>query len=91
MICIEFEKFDYVTGFYGVWDPKNRGSEVPLLLGNKKTGSWPYGRQDLSKYASWNISVAEDIISGKVYNYVIEIFENLYKQISEKTELYPMN
>ena len=91
MICIEFDKYDYSSGFYGVWDPKKRGSEVSLLLGNKKTDSWPYGWKYLSKYSSWNISVAEDIISGKVYNYVIEIFENLYKQISEKPELYPMN
>ena len=91
MICIEFDKYYYVSGYYGVWDPQKRGKEVSLLLGNRKTNSWPYGWEYLSKYSSWNISVAEDIISGKVYNYVIEIFENLYKQISEKPELYPMN
>lgn len=91
MICIEFDKYDYGSGYYGVWDPQNRGSEVSLLLGNKQTDSWPYGWEYLSKYISWNISVAEDIISGKVYNYVIEIFENLYKQISENPELYTMN
>lgn len=91
MICIEFEKYDYVSGYYGVWDPKNRGIELPLLLGNKKTSAWPCGWKYLSKYPSWNISVAEDIISGKVYHYVIEKFENLYKQISEKPELDLMN
>ena len=91
MICIEFDKYDYVSGYYGVWDPQNRRSEGALLLGSKNTVSWPYGWEYLSKYPSWNISVAEDIISGKVYSYIVEIFENLYKQISENAELYPMN
>lgn len=91
LICIEFDKYDYNSGYYGVWDPKNRGSEKVLLLGNKNTLAWPYGWEYLGKYNTWNISIAEDIISGKVYQYVVEKFENLYKQICENSERYPMN
>ena len=91
MICIEFDRCDFTSGFYGVWDPKNRGSEVPLLLGDKNTATWPYGWKYMDKYTSWNINIAEDIISGKVYSYVVEKFENLYKLIRENPEVYPMN
>ncbi|MDE5837968.1 MAG: PD-(D/E)XK nuclease family protein [Paramuribaculum sp.] len=90
-ICVEFERYDYASGFYGVWDPKGRGGEKSLLLGNNNTLAWPYGWDYLGKYTSWNISIVEDIVEGKVCKYIIEIFENLYNQIIDKSDLYPMN
>lgn len=88
-ISIEFEKCDFTSGFYGVWDPKSRDCKIEPLLGCRNTPAWPYGWEYL-KYKSWNISIAEDIVSGKVLQYIIDIFENLYKRIMEKPEQYPM-
>lgn len=89
-ICIEFEKYNFVSGYFGVWDPKSRGSEESPLLGDNKTSAWPYGWEYL-KYRNWDVNIVEDIISGQVCQYIIDIFENIYRKIKDNIEKYPMN
>lgn len=90
MISIEFEKYDYNSGFYGVWDPKHRGSERSPLVGNKNTLAWPYGWENL-KYNSWNINSVEEIVSGEVFEDIVRIFEELYQKLIENPFDYPMD
>lgn len=90
-ICIEFDKQDYKSGYYGVWDPKHRGNDAQPILGNEKTQAWPSGWEYLGKYNTWNISIAEDIISGKVTEFIIDKFEKLYNIIIENPNRYPMH
>lgn len=90
MIAIEFDKYDFRDGYYGVWDPKGRGSNVAPLFGTEKTQAWPYGWKYM-EYRNWDISTAKDIISGKVAEYVIEVFDELHKRIIENPAEYPMS
>ena len=89
-IVIGFKKQDFSDGYFAVYDSKERAASTNLLLGKESSLSCPYGYTELADYKSWNISIAQEIISGKVYNYVKEIFEKLYKRIEQRLDLYPM-
>ncbi len=89
IICIAFEKQNYGDGFSGIWNTQ-KVDDASFLSGNINF-HMALQRESMDKYKSWNISIAEDIISGKVYRCVVEIFEDWHKRICENPELYQMN
>lgn len=89
MIAGEFDRANFCDLSYGVWDPKNRGTGE-TLLGDKKNDSWPYGWQYMDPYGSWQLSIAQDMIAGKVANELIKIFKELLHKIESQPDKFPM-
>lgn len=90
MIAGEFDRINFCDLSYGVWDPENRGTGE-TLLGDKKNDSWPYGWKYMEPYGSWQLSIAQDIIEGKVAKELINTFDDLLQKIERYPEKFPMN
>ena len=90
MIATEFERNDFRDLFYGVWDPKARGIGKNLL-GDERTEYWPYGWEYPTSYRNWELSIAQDIIDGKVAHELITIFDRLLHKIESNPDKYPMD
>lgn len=90
MIAGEFERNDFCDLSYGVWDPENRGAGE-ILVGNDTNSSWPYGWEYMKQYGSWQLSIAQDIIDGKVAQRLIDIFDNLLHKIESEPDKFTMN
>lgn len=90
MIAGEFDRTNFCDLSYGVWDPKARGIGE-TLLGDKKNDSWPYGWEYMEPYGCWQLSIAQDIIEGKVANKLIDIFDGLLRKIESQPDKFPMD
>lgn len=91
MIAVEFSGSNFSGADYGVWDPEGKLENMPLILGNDSTKSWPYGWENLGKFSNWGINIATEIISGEVVKFLISKFEQLYSDIVANPKKFPMN
>ncbi|MDE6436699.1 MAG: PD-(D/E)XK nuclease family protein [Muribaculaceae bacterium] len=92
MVAVEFDQSDFRNASYGVWIWQSKQKpDGSLALGNEYNESWPYGWEYLSKYSTWGIDIAHDLVAGKVFEYVKERFIELIHTIEENPEKFNMD
>lgn len=79
-IAVEFKNQDFKDAYYGIGEPDIKEEYLTMTEKTK-----------FEKYQSWTIDIAKDIISGAVFNYVRDVFEQTMTEINENPEKYRMN
>lgn len=79
-IAVEFKNQDFRDAYYGIGHPDINEEYIIMTEITK-----------FEKYQSWTIDIAKDIISGAVFNYVRDIFEQSMTEVIENSEKYHMN
>ena len=79
-IAVEFRNQDFKDAYYGIGEPDIKEEYLTMTEMTK-----------FEKYQSWTIDIAKDLISGAVFNYVRDVFEQTMTEINENPEKCQMN
>lgn len=79
-IAVKFKNQDFKDAYYGIGEPDIKEEYLTMTEMTK-----------FDKYQSWSVDIAKDIISGAVFNYVRDIFEQTMAEVNDNPEKYHMN
>ena len=79
-IAVEFKNQDFKDAYYGIGEPDIKEEYIIMTEMTK-----------FEKYQMWTVDIAKDLISGEVFNYVRDVFEQTMTEINENPEKCQMN
>ena len=79
-IAVRFNNQDYSNADYGIGVP-DLDNPYTIIMDQKTA---------FEKYKSWSVDTAEDIISGRVFDYVCDKLEGLLKEVKTCPDKYHM-
>lgn len=90
-ICIETESYDH-DFYYGISfadttpnEYRQHSNTVQQILPKKSTDWWPYGWDNMRKYANWKqSSIITAFTSGAYNHYVMDIVEHILNELEQR-------